>query len=332
MKKTAVVINNIGSPDTPTPQDVGKYLKVFLMDKNIIQIPFFVRWFLVNCIIVPRRKFASAEKYQQIWTEKGSPLRVITESFVNKLQQHLGDSFLVLTAMRYSAPDMDTACKKIISEKIENIIFAPMYPQYAQATTGSAIEEWEKTLQKNHFLGTNKNINYFYDHPEFIKAQSKKIKDNLKNDAEILLSYHGLPESQILKISGCKLDQSCCSQPEQQKKCYRAQCFATSALISKEINKRVNTSFQSRLGRTEWIKPYTETTLKELGSKKSNLQVACPAFVTDCIETLEEIHIEGKEIFQHQGGQEYSVIDCLNDDPLWVDSFAKIVKEFQESR
>lgn len=329
MSKIGLVLNNIGSPELPTPEAVDIYLKKFLMDKDVINLPFILRWILVHWIIVPKRKFLSAANYKKVWTDQGSPLIAKSRVFAEHLQKVLGENYEVILGMRYSEPSLESAFLHLQKLGITKIILAPMYPQFAEATTGSTNKEWSKIILKHNFQGEWLSLKPFYNHPLFISSQAKIIKKSSDSNSKVLLSYHGLPESQILKKSGCQLNQECCLSPVQAENgCYKAQCLQTTKKIAEALpDREFTTSFQSRLGRARWIGPSTQDTLVQFGSAHSSLNVACPSFVTDCLETLEEIALEGQKSFKSSGGQDFKMISCLNEDEKWIRSFAEIVQE-----
>lgn len=336
---TGILVTNIGTPDSYEVSDVRRYLKTFLMDKNIISIPYLIRWLLVHGIIVPKRAAFSAENYKKVWTSEGSPLLVYTKRFQQKLQQKLGSQFIVEFGMSYSNPNIEAGLQKLHSRGVDHIIVIPLYPQFAQATTGSAIEDTQKAVAK---LGIKTKISFapdFYDADFFIDAQARLAIESLekasKDFAAVdhwVFSFHGLPESQIKKDKACSLNLDCCSrQSSCTRRCYRAQCFATAKKLAAKMklsDSNYTVTFQSRLGKAEWIKPYTDKTVQKLAeSGIKNLGMISPAFVTDCIETLEELAIGVKETFEEHGGHYFHLAPCVNDDALWVDGFAEWVHQ-----
>lgn len=343
--KTAVLLVNIGTPLAPTPKAVGAYLKEFLMDPFVIDIPWIFRFILVHLLIVPRRSKASALLYQKVWTEKGSPLLAITKSLENKLQNKLGRDFLVMTAMRYGEPSFESALLKAQKENCEDVIVFPLYPQYSQAANLSCEVFLKKVLQKIHFQPrTLKTISYFYQHPAFINAYQKLFRRFIsgKKYDHFLMSYHGLPERQLKKVSPkaasyCLAQQDCCQKKcEANAFCYRAHCFDTSTLLQNAFqlqSDQVTTCFQSRLGRTPWIQPYTDylyESLPQKGMKK--IAVLAPSFIVDCLETLEEIQIRGKEQFLENGGEVFDMMPCLNDSEEWVDACEVMIQEYAQQK
>jgi protoporphyrin/coproporphyrin ferrochelatase len=328
--KKGVVLINLGTPDDCSVSSVRKYLKEFLSDPRVIAIPAILRWLLVNCIILPTRPKKSAHAYQKIWGVEGSPLLVNSQNLAKAVQLELGDSYHVELAMRYRMPPMDAALDKL--KECDKIIILPLFPQYASATTGSIID-YIFSKKRNDLIFPNMHIiRDFYSNKHFIGAQTNIIREYLKEDDYLLLSYHGLPENQLEQINCRKnIDTNCVHNNKCISGCYRSQCLLTSQLIQQELglnDTRMMSSFQSRLGKTPWIKPYTDdviTSLREKGIE--NLAIACPAFVSDCLETLEEIGIQAKEQWLSLGGKRFTLIPCLNDNIQWVKGLSSIVKE-----
>lgn len=338
--KTGVLIINLGTPDEPTPQAVERYLKQFLMDKWVVDIPAIFRWILVNILIVPKRKFASAEAYEKVWTSQGSPLLSISKEFCANLQSVLGDGFLVRLGMRYGNPSIPSAVEFFKQSGVDHLVVMPMYPQYAESSTRSSLEELKESLKKSSYAPSLKIVPPFYQSPGFVKAYASLIKKSLKEDSHLLLSYHGLPERHVQKtdLSGnhCLKKSNCCDQiTEANRFCYRAHCFATSRELAKELGlkpSQYSVSFQSRLGRSPWIKPYTDFLYKDLiGEGHKNLVVASPSFVTDCLETIEELGIRLKEDFLRDGGETFTLVPCLNASESWVEAVSDVVVRVAKS-
>lgn len=342
-KKKLLIINNIGSPDSYQVSDVRRYLREFLMDPQVIQIPWILRFILVYGIISLFRAPKSAEKYKAIWQEKGSPLIVYTQSFIKKLEVLLPD-FDIKIGMRYQNPSVSNALKQ--GKSYSQIVFAPMYPQYAESTTKSAVDKFQSEITKLEKLNSVsidfKTLKPFWNDPRFIQCWSDHILNSgfdLTNYDVLLFSYHGLPESQLSKNPGCHFNNSCClSADRAQAGCYRAQCLQTSQLIENQLktkapsqtkNLKIVTTFQSRLGKAKWIEPYTDATLAQLAKDPSSRKVlvACPAFTTDCLETLEEIQVENRADFMKHGGQRFDYISCFNDSDSWTILFSQIIKD-----
>ncbi len=337
MAKTGVLLLNIGSPQSYEVPDVKKYLENFLMDKDVINLPWLFRWILVKGLIVPRRAPFSAANYKKVWLNEGSPLTVYTDRFAAELQSALGPKFYVTVGMRYSMPSIQDALDKFKSEQVDSILLAPLFPQYAEATTGSSIKESLRLIKENSLNVPVKKLNHFYANKDFVQLTAQSTREALKDSSKdpsvehYLFSFHGLPESHVRKMQGCLQNESCCLQQGAcEKPCYRAQCFATASAVAKELGLSSNqwsVSYQSRLGREEWLKPSTDHSLDELAkSGKTKIAVLCPSFVADCIETLEEIGIGGKADFLKAGGKEFHLIPCLNDSRSWAKGFADLIR------
>lgn len=322
MRAKGVLLVNLGTPDNCDPKSVRRYLKQFLNDPRVIDLPRVIRWFLVNWLIIPRRYKKSAAAYQEIWLEAGSPLLVNSQAMKEALALELGVEYQVELGMRYGNPSIQTAVEKL--KGCDNLRVLPLFPQYATASTGSAIAEFQsiisKIMLKQRDMPEIRIQEDFYQHPGFIAAYADIIQKHIeRNIADkkidmLLLSYHGLPERQLDKT-----------------RCYRTQCYATSDLIANALGlsqSQYRVSFQSRLGRTPWIKPYTDLLLPEFIQQGiRNIAIACPSFVADCLETLEEINIRAREQWQSLGGGEFTFIPCLNAEPHWIKAMAEMVGE-----
>lgn len=332
--KTGVLLANLGTPDSPETGDVRKYLREFLMDKRVIDIPVINRFFLINGIIAPFRAPKSAKVYKELWTERGSPLLYYGEDSRDLLQKELGSNYDVRFGMRYQKPSLKEALKPFKDQGLAKIIIIPLFPQYASASTGSAVEEVMKEITSWEVIPELKVISKFFDHPLFIKAFAsigKKYLDK-ENFDHIIFSYHGLPERQIKKASVqdyCQLG-SCCNKYHQKNShCYRAQCFETSRLLAAELGLSetdYTISFQSRLGKTPWIKPYTDEVILDLVKKgKKRILFYSPSFIADCLETTIEGGVEYKELFEKNGGQHWQLVESLNVDPIWISCLKDMV-------
>ena len=335
--KRAIVLMNLGSPDSPSVKDVKKYLDEFLMDERVIDKPWLFRALLVKGIIVPFRSPRSAEAYRSIWTDEGSPLIEISKQLAQAVQQEITEP--VAIAMRYGTPSPQETFDRLLSEHpdLEEVIAVPMYPHYAMSSYETAVEYAVRQHKKGGYSFKLTTIRPYYDQEEYIQALAESIRPFLQGSWDhILFSYHGVPERHILKgdVTGhhCLKQDNCCRMPSPAHEfCYRHQCFATTHLVTETLgipNEKWSQSFQSRLGRDPWLQPYTAMRLAQLpaeGIKK--VLVVCPAFVSDCLETLEEIQVEGKEIFMHAGGESFTMIPCLNVHPLWVQAIIKWVTQ-----
>jgi len=333
--KRGIILMNLGSPDSTEVKDVRRYLNEFLMDERVIDYPYLFRLLLVKGIIVPFRAPKSAEAYKSIWTAEGSPLIVFTSQLEKKLEEQISEP--VEMAMRYGNPAPQAAFNNLLSKNsdIEEVILMPLYPHYAMSSYETAVEQMKEVYKKNKYTFRLKVIEPYYDNQDYIHALAESIKPYLQNDFDkVLFSYHGVPERHILKgdITGnhCLRTADCCQvDSPAHKYCYRHQCFKTTELVTKTLGiqkEKFEQTFQSRLGRDKWLTPYTAQRLGELPNEGiQKLLVVCPAFVSDCLETLEEIAEQGKEIFLHAGGESFTMIPCLNTHPLWVSAIAKWV-------
>lgn len=337
MNKIGVILNNIGSPSSPEPEDVGNYLKEFLMDKEILTLPYILRYILVHFIIVPRRKYFSAEKYKKIWGLKKSPLIEISEDFCAGVQRELGENYNVQLGMVNGQPSIEKALDNLKESGVGQIIFAPLYPQYAKATTYAATQKTKAKLKK--VFGEYDNLKVlkpFYNHPGFIELSAKKLMKEWDSGQwqHIMFSFHGLPEAQIKKNQGCLTNLNCCQRANAcEINCYRAQSIKTAELIAESANLKTNQytiCFQSRLGPAKWIGPSSIGVVQQLAQKGyKKLLVQTPSFVADCLETLEEVAIELKSEFKLHGGDDLKLVDCLNQDLSWVQKFTVLIQELK---
>lgn len=330
--KKGVLLVNLGSPDSPEPKDVKKYLGEFLMDERVIDLPLWARSLLVKGIILNTRPKASAAAYKKIWWEEGSPLIVISERLQKKIQKET--NLPIALAMRYGPMTIKKGLQELVDKGVDEVFLIPLYPQFAMATTETILVLAEE-VRNAHFPNLKvSDLPAFYNREDYIEVLSNSIKKNLegKNYEHLLFSYHGVPERHIRKSditkSHCKIDGSCCATPSKAHEfCYRHQCKEVTRLVAEKLQLKENsysTSFQSRLGFDPWLQPYTDRTIERLGKQGvKTMAIATPAFVSDCLETLEEIAMEGQEIFHEMGGQDFTTIPCLNDDQEWVDLLAK---------
>ncbi len=339
MDRTGVLLINIGTPDDPTPEAVGRYLREFLMDEYVLDMPFMKRWLLVNRVIVPRRKHYSAEHYQKVQMPEGSPLLVYTERFATGLANELaGDSneYVVEIGMRYGNPSIAAGLAKLKQAAVDRIVVAPLYPQYTQSSFATAVAETRKQAKKLRLSDKVVFLEPFYVDPGFIQASAKLVSEHLKAHAPsyVLFSYHSVPVRHIKRLDTndyCRINESCCAEVgAANADCYRAQCHATTRAIAAAIGlkgEQYTTCFQSQFGKDEWIGPAFEDLLVELPKRGINtVAVACPSFVADCLETLEEIGMRGREEFKEAGGEELTLIPCLNGDPLWIKAAANLIR------
>lgn len=332
-----VLLVNLGSPKSTDPKDVKVYLDEFLMDERVIDVPYILRALLVKGIILNTRPKKSAEAYSKIWWDEGSPLIVLSKRLQEKI-----DSFTsvpISLAMRYGEPSIMNGMKELYEKGVREMLLFPLYPQYAMATTETIIVLAEE-LQKEHFPDMKITVvPPFYNHPDYINVLSRSIAEKIDDlDYEhLLFSYHGVPERHIRKSditkSHCKMDGSCCVTPSPAHQyCYKHHCLETTRLVAEKLKLKegtYSTSFQSRLGFDPWLKPYTDRTIEKLGlSGIKKMAIVTPAFVSDCLETLEEIEMEGGEIFEEVGGEEYTFIPCINDRPDWVKTLSRWIDEW----
>lgn len=331
MKKKAVLLANLGSPDKPETKEVRSYLNQFLMDPYVIQLPWPLRRLIVSLFVLPRRPKSSAKAYQSVWTAEGSPLLVLSEKLKQALQKKL--DIPVAMAMRYGSPSIESQLLDLAAKPgVEEILFIPMYPHYAKSTVTTSIEEARRVIKKRKLKVTLTVFEPFYDDPDYISALVSSAQPYLLQQYDhLLFSYHGLPELHIKKLDKskkhCLKKKDCCQlENDAHKTCYRHQVFKTTECFAKQAElsaDKYSIAFQSRLGRAKWLEPNTEGRLRELAEQGAkNVLVICPAFVTDCLETLEEIAMRGEEVFKEAGGESLTLIPCLNDDPEWVDVLA----------
>jgi ferrochelatase len=329
---------NLGSPDSPRVKDVRKYLNEFLMDGRVIDMPFITRLLLVKGIIVPFRAPKSAKAYQSIWWNEGSPLIELTKRLQSVVQQQLEEP--VAIAMRYGNPTPRHAYEELMQrvKDLDEVILFPLYPHYAMSSYETAVEYMKRVHKERNYSFRLTTIKPYFNNADYINALSDSIKPFLEQEYDrILFSYHGIPERHILKtdITGrhCLRSADCCATDSPAHAfCYRHQCFETTRLVANTLlipKEKYQQTFQSRLGRDKWLTPYTAARLTELpGEGVKKLLVVCPAFVSDCLETLEEMAKEGKEIFLHAGGEQFTLIPCLNVHPLWVNTVVKWISEY----
>ncbi|MBF0489067.1 MAG: ferrochelatase [Candidatus Omnitrophica bacterium] len=332
--KTGVLIVNLGTPDSPSVTHVRQYLREFLMDRRVIDISWWRRWLLINLIIAPFRAPQSAKGYQELWTKEGSPLKFYGVQTQELLQKALGDDYIVVLGMRYKNPSIRVALEQFKDKGIRELVVIPLYPQYASSSTGSTAEKVMEEIKGWEVVPTIRIVNQFFNHPLFIKAFAELGQKYMKsaNYDHYLFSYHGLPEGQILKSSCsnyCKLGDCCTTFHAKNQWCYRAQCFETTRLLVKELGIKegdYTICFQSRLGKTPWIKPYTDVIIDQLaGQGIKNVLTFSPAFVADCLETTVEIGTEYKHRFQSKGGERWQLVESLNVSPTWIECLKHIV-------
>lgn len=335
MSKTGVLLINLGTPDEPKVGAVRRYLFEFLNDPRVIDLPWLLRKFLVNLIIVPFRAGGSTKIYKQLWTDKGSPLLIYGEEVTEMLQKQLGEEYGVHLAMRYQKPSMEKVMDEMRLLNYKKIIIIPLFPHYASASSGSAMEKAMRILSKWWVIPEISMISQFWDHPAFINAFVARAKQyNLDDYDHVLFSYHGLPERHVDKVYDDGVpcaDHNCENEiTEDNKYCYKATCFATTRLLAEQLNipkEKYTVAFQSRLD-NKWLEPFSDKVVEErakLGDKK--ILAFSPAFIADCLETTVEIGIEYQEIFEEHGGEKIQLVESLNAHPLWVDGLEQMVRE-----
>jgi ferrochelatase len=335
--KKGVLIVNLGTPDNPGWGAVYRYLKQFLLDRRVIDIPWIFRQILVRGIIAPFRSKGSSELYKMLWTPEGSPIKVYGYSLVQKLQKKFDEHTVVELAMRYQNPSIESALKKLIfDDMVDEITVFPMFPQYASATTGSAHDEVMRVLRKWEVIPTVKFINSYPTDPNMIDIFVENAKKYDLHDYDFFVfSFHGVPQRHVRKTDlvgdHCTKKENCChSITEANKHCYSAQCYQTAFAIAAKMGltkDKYTISFQSRLGKDPWLQPYTDKTLEHnLGKGNKKILVFSPAFVADCLETTIEIGVEYKEEFMEEGGEKLDLVESLNDNDKWVDTIYNMVK------
>lgn len=334
MSKQALILVNLGSPESTAVKDVRRYLNEFLMDEKVIDVPYLLRLLLVKGIISPFRAPKSAAAYQSIWWEEGSPLIVLSRRLQHAVQQW--SDLPVELAMRYGNPSPASVYERLKTEHpdLEEVIVFPLYPHYAMSSFETAAEYMKTEHNKAGYRFKLKMVDPFYNNNSYIDALAGSIAPYLETPYDkILFSYHGIPERHIKKsdITGCHCLQkeNCCETASPAHAfCYRHQCYETTRLVAAQLNisaAKMEQSFQSRLGRDPWLTPFTATRLEQLpGEGVKKLVIVCPAFVSDCLETLEEIAEEGKESFLHAGGESFTIIPCLNTQDAWVRTVAEL--------
>jgi ferrochelatase len=330
-----LLLVNLGSPDEPTTPAVRRYLRQFLSDPRVIDINAVGRKALLELVILPTRPSKSAEAYRKIWTERGSPLISHSRDLTEKVAARLGDGWKVALGMRYGSPSIESALTSLREAGAEPITVFPLYPQYAASSTGSSLEEVYRVARSLWNVPAIRTVPEFYDDDGFLDAFAfvgRPVLDNFSQD-HVLFSFHGLPERQIRKSDErgghCLASASCCDAiGHANRHCYRAQSYATARALASRLGLAEgawSVSFQSRLGRTPWIRPYTDVVLPELAAAgKKRLAVFCPAFVADCLETLEEIGIRAREQWKGAGGEELVLVPSLNSADPWVETVARL--------
>ena len=338
MQKKGVLLVNLGTPDSPSVKDVRKYLREFLMDKYVIDLPYIYRWLLVNVIITTFRSPKSAKIYQQLWTENGSPLLYYGKRIEKLVQEKMGESYFVRLAMRYQNPSIKKVLEQFKQNNITDLVVIPMYPQFASSSTLSSIKKVESVLAELNSHPKVKMVENFVSNKKFIQAFAENgIKHWITgNFDKVMFSFHGIPERHILndcKDGSCKLNDVCCKNyTEQNKLCYRAQCYETARLIAAKMGlneSQFDVAFQSRLEtrtRDPWLKPYTDLVVADYPKNGiKNVLAFSPSFISDCLETTIEVGEEFKEIFHKSGGENWQLVESLNENPTWIEALQELI-------
>ena len=337
MSNQGVLLVNLGSPNSPAVPDVRRYLREFLMDGRVLDVPWLIRFGIVYLAILPTRPKLSAHAYQQIWTPAGSPLFVTSQAVRTELQRRL--PIPVALAMRYQNPSIAHALGNLRDQGVTECLVIPLFPHYAMSSYETAVVRVQELQAKIAPQMALRVQPPYYDNPDYVRALVGSAAEYLQQDYDhLLFSFHGIPERHLRKSdptgTHCLAQPNCCEgENPAHATCYRAQCYKTVAAFVKLAGvKNYSVSFQSRLGRDPWLKPYTDLELPRLAAAGvKQLLVICPAFVSDCLETIEEIRIRGRAAFIAAGGKDLRQIPCLNDHPLWLDALEKMTKSFAAS-
>ncbi len=320
--RSAILLINLGTPDEPTPKAVGRFLKEFLSDPYVVEIPHPIWWIILNCFILPKRSKDAAARYASVWTREGSPLRAHTVAQAKFVSGYLGErgrrDVMVDYAMRYGEPSIKKQLSVLKEKNVNRIVLLPLYPQNARSSTATALDAASVAMQALDYHPAVISIEDFHDHPGYIDALANSVREYQMRTAsrpdKLVMSFHGVPQYTIDR-----------GEP------YQDHCIKTGQLLAAKLKlgaHQYEICFQSRFGRAEWIKPYTADVLTELGKQKTaRIDMICPGFTSDCLETLEEIAIEGKEIFHTAGGGEYNYIPCLNERHDWLNTLTDIALE-----
>ncbi|MDN0073495.1 ferrochelatase [Crenobacter sp. SG2303] len=319
--RTAILLINLGTPEAPTAKAVRPYLKEFLSDPRVVEIPRVIWWLILNGIILNTRPAKSAEKYASIWTPEGSPLLVHTQRQTSLLRDALAErgygEVRVEFAMRYGSPSVASVVEQLRADGVERIVALPLYPQYAASSSGTALDQVFRVLEARRNMPELRTVRHFYDHPGYIAALAESVRAFWRSNGrpdKLVMSFHGVPRFTVDT-----------GDP------YRDECLTTGRLLAEALelgNDDYRITFQSRFGRAEWLTPYTSEVLAELGrAGTGRIDVMCPGFVADCLETLEEIAMEGKETFHTAGGGDYRFIPCLNESPVWIAALLDIAEQ-----
>lgn len=318
--RQGILLCNLGTPDAPRPTELRRYLKEFLSDPRVVELPRLLWWMILNLIILRIRPRRSAKLYQSVWTDSGSPLMVYSQQQVKAVKDRLAEKYgdiPVVLGMRYGNPSMAAAVKELTDQNVRDIIVLPLYPQYAGATTGSTFDAIAKTFTQLRWVPELQFINGYHKSEGYLDALCTTIKRHIEAHGQpdkFIFSYHGTPERYLKK-----------GDP------YHCFCHQTTRLVREKLGfdeAQVMTTFQSRFGREPWLQPYTDKTLEQLPKDGvKHIAVICPGFSSDCLETIEEIDMEARESFIEHGGEEFHYIPCLNDDPVHIDALVGILEK-----
>lgn len=333
--RTGLLLVNLGSPESPRTSDVRRYLREFLSDPRVIDLPAPLRWTLLNAVILPFRPRRSAAAYRQVWTAAGSPLLVYSRAMRDAVAEELGDDYRVELAMRYGKPSITDALDRLSAADVARILVLPLYPQYSTSATESSIAAIESAAKTRPNAAPLERLPPFYADPRFIAAWRAVAAPPLEEFGGdyTLFSYHGLPANQIraLHPRHCFASDGCCERiGPHNELCYRAQCTATTRALASALDLAPEShglAFQSRLGPSKWIEPYTDKVLPKLAEAgHRRIAVLCPTFVADCLETLEEIGIRAKQQWRELGGEDLLLVPSLNAHPIWVTAVADWIR------
>ena len=339
MKTTrkGILLVNLGSPDSTEISDVRKFLREFLMDGRVLDTPWLIRFVVVHFLILPFRPRASAEAYRKVWTPEGSPLVVISRQVTETLRSRV--KLPVQLAMRYQNPSIENGIEALLQDGVDEILLIPLFPHYAMSSYETAVEKVKAVLRQKAPDASLVVQPPYFDRPDYIHALAESAQASLDDGFDhLMISFHGIPERHLRKsdptCSHCLQTPDCCVEEHSAHlTCYRAQCLKTAEAFARKANiskDKYSVTFQSRLGRDPWLKPYTDLEIERLGREGvQRLKVICPAFVSDCLETLEEIDIRGRESFQESGGGDCRLVPCLNTHPAWINTLKNMVNEFE---
>lgn len=337
MAKTGILLINLGTPDDPSTGSVRRYLRQFLLDARVIDINPILRNILVRGIIAPFRARSSGKLYKELWTEQGSPLKHYGYRVKAMLQDRLGDDYLVELGMRYQNPSIESAAENLRQARVDKIVIFPMFPHFASASSGSAIEEAMKIITGWLTIPELACISSYHDHPKLIEVFADNArKYDLSQYEHFLFSFHGIPQRQLTKSdigNHCLRNKDCCQTiTESNKMCYSAQCYDTAFKIADNLGlarEQYSIGFQSRLGKDPWTEPFTPDVLKDLNGKGiKNMLVFSPSFVSDCLETTIEIGDEYHEEWEEMGGEKLDLVESLNENPVWLEAIEDIIKPY----